>query len=160
AHSIVTLVDVRRVPRSKRNPHFNAEALESALPRAGLGYRYLEILGGLRKTIGSASSNRAWRNLSFRGFADYMQTPEFDRGMAELLEIADQAGPPAIMCAEALWWRCHRSLITDALLARGLPVGHILPNGSVEPARLTPFAAVSNGRVTYPGPPQLSFEAP
>ena len=145
-----TLADVRTVPRSRRNPQFNREELAVALPAAGFEYRHLPKLGGLRKGFGAASPNMGWRNESFRGYADYMQTPEFREGLAELLELA-AGGPVAAMCAEAVPWRCHRSLIADALLVRGIPSADIQGPGKVVPHALTPFARVNGEEITYPG---------
>jgi len=119
------LVDIRTVPRSRHTPQFNREALSRRLPRRGIRYRHLPGLGGLRKPRAD-STNTAWRNASFRGFADYMETPEFAAALAELRALARDDGPAAIMCAEAVPWRCHRSLVADALVARGDAVLHIM----------------------------------
>ncbi len=119
------------------------------LPRAGLQYLHLPLLGGLRKGSGKGSPNTGWRNAGFRGFADYMQTDEFARGLNELWALAGQVRT-AIMCAEALYWRCHRSLIADAFTVRGGTVFHILSEGRVEEHRMTPFALVTEGHITYP----------
>jgi uncharacterized protein (DUF488 family) len=147
----VTLVaDVRTIPRSRHNPQFNRDTLPEALAAAGIGYRHLAGLGGLRHTHPD-SLNMGWRNASFRGFADYMQTAEFIAGLDELLGLAQQ-WQVAIMCAEALPWRCHRSLIADALFARGIPVEHIISTGSTQPHRPTSFACVEGMQVTYPVP--------
>ncbi len=148
AHEITLVADVRTIPRSRHNPQFNRDTLPEALAAAGIGYRHLPDLGGLRHT-GPASSNMGWRNASFRGFADYMQTPEFAAGLAELLELAQQ-DRVAIMCAEAVPWRCHRSLIGDALYARGIAVEDIISAGHTQAHRLTPFAHIEGLRVTYP----------
>ncbi len=150
-----TLVDIRTVPRSRHVPQFNRDALRRSLPRRGLRYRHLPSLGGLRRPR-SGSRNTAWRNLSFRGFADYMDTPEFTRGVGELRILAREAGPVAVMCAEAVPWRCHRSLVADALTARGDRVIHIMGPGKGNPHGLTPWARVEGRRVTYPGPPPAS----
>ncbi len=148
----VTLVaDVRTIPRSRHNPQFNRDTLPEALAAAGIAYRHLPALGGLRHT-GPGSPNTGWRNASFRGFADYMQTPAFAAGLDELLGLAQQARV-AIMCAEAVPWRCHRSLIADALVARGIPVQDIVGAGHSQPHRLTPFARVEGTNVTYPAEP-------
>jgi uncharacterized protein (DUF488 family) len=149
-NGIATLADIRTIPRSRHNPQFNREQLSDALQRAGIRYIHLPRLGGLRKSIGDSSPNKAWRNASFRGYADYLLTEDFESGLAELLELAKQ-GPVAMMCAEAVPWRCHRSLVSDALLARGVPVMHVTGRSQPSPHELTPFAAVENGRVTYPG---------
>jgi uncharacterized protein (DUF488 family) len=133
-------------------PHFAKAALERSLDQSGIGYRHVPELGGLRKPHPD-SINLGWRNVSFRGFADYMQTEEFWTGVDLLLGL----GPTTIMCAEAVPWRCHRSLIADALTVRGVEVRHIA--GKSEPARhvLTPFARVHNGRISYPGPDTLGL---
>src|SRR3954447_19705231 len=120
AHKIKTLIDVRTVPRSRRVPHFNTENLSKDLPRHHINYLHLSALGGLRKARPD-SINTAWRNHSFRGYADYMQTPKFEEGLKELIKIARKQAT-VIMCAEAVPWRCHRSLIGDAMLARGWEV--------------------------------------
>jgi uncharacterized protein (DUF488 family) len=147
-HGVRLLIDVRTVPRSRHNPQFNRDALPDSLLRAHIGYTHLPELGGLRHAR-EDSINTGWRNLSFRGFADYMQTPEFEQGLEKLIQLAD-ADPAAIMCAEAVPWRCHRSLIADALVARGIPVADILSLKPAAPHKLTPFAHVEAGRVTYP----------
>ena len=134
-------------------PHFAKAALERSLPASGIAYRHMPELGGLRKPKPD-SINSAWRNVSFRGYADYMQTNEFSHALDELVELAARQRV-AIMCAEAVPWRCHRSLIADALVSRGAEVRHI--TGTAEPARhqLTSFAKVEDGRVTYPAPDTL-----
>ena len=148
AQGVAQLVDVRTIPRSRRNPQFHREALAETLPTAGIAYVHMSRLGGLRKTRAD-SVNLGWRNAGFRGYADYMETPEFARGLEALIELARQR-PTAIMCAETVSWRCHRSLIADALTARGIAVEHILAAGRAEPHVLTAFAAVRGTRVTYP----------
>jgi uncharacterized protein (DUF488 family) len=148
AHGVKTLVDVRTIPRSRHNPQFNEDRLPETLAEAGIGYAHLSKLGGLRKALPD-SPNDAWRNASFRGYADYMQTPEFEEGLEELREIA-RKGPAAIMCAEAYRWRCHRTLIADALFARGVVVDHIESADKVEPHEPTSFARIRGTRVTYP----------
>jgi uncharacterized protein (DUF488 family) len=150
---VTTLVDVRTIPRSRHCPQFDREPFAQALREAGIGYRHAKGLGGLRKPRRD-SANGAWRNDSFRGFADYMQTEAFAEALAELEREGD-GGPVAIMCAEAVPWRCHRSLIADALAARGRPVIHIMAPGVARPHRLTPWARVEGLRVTYP--PQAGF---
>lgn len=147
-NGIRLLVDVRTVPGSRRNPQYNREELERSLKEAGIGYRHMKDLGGLRRALRD-SPNTGWRNLSFRGFADYMATEGFRKGLAALMGLAARKRT-AIMCAEALPWRCHRSLIGDALLARGIRVFHITGNGPPREHRLTPFAKVSGVDVTYP----------
>jgi uncharacterized protein (DUF488 family) len=148
AHGIEQLVDVRTIPKSRHNPQFNSDALERTLP---IVYRHMPGLGGLRRPR-KDSINLGWKNASFRGYADYMQTREFDENLERLIELAGERRT-AIMCAEAVPWRCHRSLIGDALLARGLEVEDILSESSRKPHRYTPFARVEGTRVTYPGLP-------
>lgn len=154
ANAVGRLVDVRTVPRSRHNSQFGQEVMPAALAAAGVLYVHMSALGGLRHARRD-SINTGWQNASFRGFADYMQTPEFASGIAELLALAGEppsAAAPmtAVMCAEAVPWRCHRSLIADALLARDIAVEHIIGPGRRRPARLTPFARVDGERVTYP----------
>ncbi len=148
AHGIRLLVDVRTVPRSRHNPQFNQEALRGALRRARIGYRHMKGLGGLRHAR-KDSPNGAWRNASFRGFADYMQTPEFVENLERVIEFARRS-PAALMCAEAVPWRCHRSLIADALLARRIRVEELSSLSSTRPHTLTPWARVRGRRVDYP----------
>lgn len=156
AHGVTQLVDVRTVPRSRHNPQFNQETLPPALQDAGIGYVHLPGLGGLRHTRAD-SPNKAWRNASFRGFADYMQTPEFEAGLAQLLDLAPR-GQIVLMCAEAVPWRCHRSLIADALAARGIAVEHITGPGHRRPHSLTPWAHVEGKHVTYPAEQNMPLE--
>ncbi|WP_237757909.1 DUF488 family protein [Anaeromyxobacter sp. PSR-1] len=144
----VTVADIRTIPRSRANPQYEGSALRAALARAGIGYAHLPRLGGLRHARRD-SPNGAWRNASFRGYADHMATPEFEEGLLELRELA-RRGPVALVCAEAVPWRCHRSLVADALLARGVGVEHVTGPGRTRPHRLTPFARVEGRRVTYP----------
>jgi uncharacterized protein (DUF488 family) len=148
AHGIVRLADVRTLPRSRHNPQFNADALEISLRAAGIDYAPLPGLGGLRRPR-KDSQNTGWRNAAFRGYADYMEAADFEAALGDLLELAAR-GRTAIMCAEAVWWRCHRSLLADALLARGIEVLHILDEKAPQRHRLTPFGRVKGGRVTYP----------
>ncbi|HET6726312.1 MAG TPA: DUF488 domain-containing protein [Gammaproteobacteria bacterium] len=147
-HEVRQLVDVRTVPRSRRNPQFNRETLGESLGPPGIRYVHEEALGGLRKTYPD-SINTGWRNDSFRGYADYMQTQEFAEGMARLVELA-RRHRTAIMCAEAVPWRCHRSLIADALVVRGCEVEHILSGDRRMPHTLTDFAVVDGERIIYP----------
>jgi uncharacterized protein (DUF488 family) len=147
-HAVRRVVDVRTVPRSRHNPQFNRETLPDALQAAGIGYTHMAGLGGLRHPR-SDSPNTAWRNASFQGFADYMQTPEFAANLNALMELAAKERI-ALMCAEAVPWRCHRSLIADALMVRGIPVDHILDAKNTRPHALTPFAKVEGTRLTYP----------
>ncbi len=148
AYGIEQLADVRTVPRSRRNPQFNADALRESLQTAGIVYVPLKALGGLRKPRPD-SPNTGWRNESFRGYADYMQTEEFALGLARLIELAGERRT-AIMCAEAVPWRCHRSLVADALSVRGLDVVEIMSESSYREHALTPFARVAGTAVTYP----------
>jgi len=149
-NSVSLLADVRTIARSRRHPHFAAEALSVSLPLAGVGYRHFAALGGLRKPR-KDSTNTAWKNAGFRGYADYMLTPAFEGALNELIETAQMAGPAAIMCAEAVWWQCHRQLIADALVARSIGVRHIMGAGRTQSHVLTEFAVVTQGRVRYPG---------
>nr|WP_263429397.1 DUF488 family protein [Nannocystis pusilla] len=146
---VAVLADIRTVPRSRHNPQFNGDTLPAALRRRRLKYVHLPHLGGLRRPNKDAT-NSAWRNRSFKGFADYMQTDEFADGLAELRAWAAK-GRVALMCAEAVPWRCHRSLVADALTARGARVEHITGLSRSSPHRMTAFAVVEGGRVTYPG---------
>ena len=148
AHSVATLVDVRTMPRSRHNPQYNADSLAIALEEAGIGYEHAPDLGGFRRPKVD-SPNTAWRNTSFRGYADYMQTADFERAVAALAQRARNERI-AVMCAEAVPWRCHRSLIADALTARGIDVGEIVDKARVQPHALTSFAVVEGSRVTYP----------
>ncbi len=148
AHGVERLVDVRTVPRSRHNPQFNRGDLAKALHNRRFSYRHLKRLGGLRHARRD-SPNTGWRNASFRGFADYMQTPSFAQALDDLIQLAKQKRT-AIMCAEAVPWRCHRSMIADALLVRGIEVQHILSRGPTKPHTLTPFAHVEGTRITYP----------
>ena len=148
AHGVEQLIDIRTVPRSRTNPQFNRDALPTSLTRAGMGYVHMATLGGLRHPKAD-SGNTGWRNSSFRGFADYMQTPEFTEGIEKLVALArDQQ--VAIMCAEAVPWRCHRSLVADALTTLAIPVEHIMSATRRQPHALTSFAKVEGTRVTYP----------
>ena len=150
AHQIRLLVDVRTVPRSRFNPQFNTDTLAGSLHNAGLRYRHLPALGGLRKP-NKYSINDGWRNASFRGYADYMQTDEFLNAL-EALMADSRLQPTAIMCAEAVPWRCHRSLIADALVSRGWDSLHIMSPEKVTPHVLTSFAHFEKGTLTYPKP--------
>jgi uncharacterized protein (DUF488 family) len=148
-HGVACIVDVRTIPRSRHNPQFNADLLAASLKKAGIGYRHMARLGGLRHTT-AASVNTGWRNSSFRGFADYMQTPQFERSLEALIKLASRR-QVAIMCAEAVPWRCHRSLIADALLVRKLPTEDIMSLTRRKPHVITPFAKVRGQKITYPG---------
>ena len=147
------LVDIRTVPRSRANPQFNSDALPAPLAGAGIGYRHLSALGGLRHHAKGAppSPNGFWQNAAFRNYADYALTPAFREGLDELCPLAVEH-TPAIMCAEAVWWRCHRRIVSDYLLARGIEVRHIMAPGKTEPARLTERAEPHpDGTILYPG---------
>ncbi|MHB8420226.1 MAG: DUF488 domain-containing protein [Myxococcales bacterium] len=146
---VATLVDIRSVPRSRANPQFNAASLARVLPARGIAYVPLAKLGGLRHAAKGSSSNAAWRNASFRGFADYMQTDSFRLGLDELRELA-RRGPVAVMCAEGNPWRCHRNLLADALLVRGASVRELSAPGRWKTHELIPFARVQGRQVTYP----------
>lgn len=152
-HGITLLVDVRRHPGSRHAPQFNEDHLRTALADREIGYLHLAALGGRRR--GHADSpNTTWRNASFRGYADYMETPEFQAGLDELVAMA-RSHRIAIMCAETVWWRCHRSLIADALTAQGWQVWHILDEGDPRPHRYTAPARIVDGALTYhPDPHQ------
>lgn len=147
-HEVQRLVDVRSVPRSRHNPQFNADALPQALTPAGIGYMHMKGLGGLRKSKAD-SPNDGWDNAGFRGYADYMLSAAFERQLTALTTLAGQV-QVAIMCAEAVPWRCHRSLIADALTVRAINVAHILEPRRLEPHRLTAWAQVDGTRITYP----------
>jgi uncharacterized protein (DUF488 family) len=146
---ITVLVDIRTVPRSRHNPQFNRDTLPEALRRAGIAYRHEPALGGLRRPR-KDSRNTAWRNSSFRGFADHMETQEFEAAIEAIAALA-RTERPVLMCAEAVPWRCHRTLVSDALLARGVEVRHLMGVAREEVHERTPFARVADGRVSYPG---------
>jgi uncharacterized protein (DUF488 family) len=153
AHRIDRILDVRRYPVSRKWPHFDAEPLAKALSEAGIAYTGLPELGGRRKPRPD-SRHTAWREESFRGYADFMETPEFETGLARVLERAREGGAedrPALLCAEAVPWRCHRSLIADALLARGVKVYDVLSATSAREHALPRFARVEGERVVYDG---------
>jgi uncharacterized protein (DUF488 family) len=154
AHGVVQLADVRTVPRSRRHPHFGGDALARSLADIAVAYRHFPALGGLRKPRPD-STNTGWRVEGFRGFADYMETSGFARALEELMAWAAAAntaasGATAVMCAEAVWWRCHRRLIADALVARGVAVHHISSETSASVHTLTPFARLTDQRLAYP----------
>ncbi|MBU6414722.1 DUF488 domain-containing protein [Patescibacteria group bacterium] len=148
AHGIEKLVDIRTIPKSSHNPQFNQSELRTSLQKAGIGYRRLKELGGLRHAK-KDSVNTGWRNVSFRGFADYMQTADFEKGINRLKEIARRKRT-AIMCAEAVPWRCHRSLVADALVKQKWQVLHIQSKRTAKKHRLTPFLKVRKNKLTYP----------
>lgn len=149
------LADVRRFPGSRRHPHFNQEALESELRAVGIGYHHFPSLGGRRGRPAADSPNTGWRVEAFNAFADFMQTAEFASGLQSLVGIAT-ADRTAIMCSEAVPWRCHRRLIADALIVRGWTVWDIMSPRKVDRHALTPFARVTDGQLTYPGEPLFS----
>lgn len=148
AHGATRVVDVRTVPRSRHNPQFDEASLPGSLKKAGLGYVHIPGLGGLRHAKRD-SLNPGWRNASFRGYADYMQTPEFERSLDELIRLANQERI-VLICAEAVPWRCHRSLIADALLVRGIRTEDITSSTRRRVHTLTPFAEVQGTTITYP----------
>jgi uncharacterized protein (DUF488 family) len=150
AHGVQRVVDVRTIPRSQHNPQFNRDQLSPALHRAKIHYRYMPGLGGLRHARPD-SPNTGWRNVSFRGYADYMQTSAFEESLAHCIELAKRERV-VLMCAEAVPWRCHRSLIADALLARGIEANEITSGIRTRPHSLTPWACVKGTQVTYPSP--------
>jgi len=148
AHRVTQLVDVRTVPRSRHNPQFNGDALAASLQRANIGYVHAASLGGFRRPAAD-SPNAGWRNLSFRGYADYMQSAEFAESLLGLIELSRQ-DRVAVMCAEAVPWRCHRSLIADALVVHGVATCEIASASRLQPHRLTPFAQVHGCAISYP----------
>jgi uncharacterized protein (DUF488 family) len=156
AHSVTRLIDVRTVPRSRHNPQFNRETLPAALEFAGICYAHVPGLGGFRRA-GPESPNMGWRNASFHGYADYMQTAEFAQNLAPLMKLATQERV-ALMCAEAVPWRCHRSLIADALVVHGLRVEEIANLTKCQKHVLTPFAKVQGAAITYPPSPAAESE--
>lgn len=151
AHCVEQVVDVRTIAKSRHNPQFGEDQLSTSLPEHGIEYRRLEALGGLRRTT-KDSVNGGWKNASFRGYADYMQTDAFQAGIETLLALASDK-PTAIMCAEAVPWRCHRSLVGDALLVRDIEVFDIMTETSAKPHTLTRFARVDGLAITYPPGP-------
>jgi uncharacterized protein (DUF488 family) len=147
------VADIRRFPMSRRYPHFNRENLAPALAEAGIAYRHFPALGGRRgkRADGEASPHTLWREAAFRNFADYAETPEFRAAFAALVELV-KTGNPAIMCAEAVWWRCHRRIVTDYLIAAGFAVEHIFDEKKREAAKLTPGARPgADGTLLYEG---------
>lgn len=147
-NGIERLIDIRTIPKSRRNPQFNTEALAQSLRAAKIDYFHMKELGGLRKPLRD-SPNIGWRNASFRGYADYMQTPEFSKALDRAIELASEK-PTVLMCAEAVPWRCHRSLVADALTVRGIEVPEIVSASQPQPHKLTPFARVRGREITYP----------
>lgn len=148
AHAVTLVVDVRTVPRSRHNPQFNHDSLPASLKTASIGYLHMPELGGLRHTTRD-SLNVGWRNASFRGYADYMQSAEFEQAIQQLIQLANR-NKVAVMCAEAVPWRCHRSLIADALLVHGIPSKDIISPTSCKIHALTSFAKVDGLHITYP----------
>jgi uncharacterized protein (DUF488 family) len=153
-HGIEALVDIRRFPGSRKHPHFNRDHLAATLPKSDGEYHWLEPLGGRRHKQQDNSPNLGLENRSFRNYADYMLTQEFREGVTRLLDVARRKRT-ALMCAESLFWRCHRRLVSDFLVANGVIVQHIMPNGELRPHTLTPGAVIESGRVTYPGEKSL-----
>jgi uncharacterized protein (DUF488 family) len=154
AHAVQRLLDVRTIPQSRHNPQYGREPLSASLEHASIHYTHMPGLGGLRRPR-KDSTNTGWRNASFRGYADYMQTREFEENLDRSIELA-KAEQVALMCAESVPWRCHRSLIADALLARGIDVQEITSATEARPHALTPWARVEGTKVTYPGLPLTS----
>jgi uncharacterized protein (DUF488 family) len=150
AHKIETLVDIRAFPMSRRLPHFNRESLETELPKRGIRYVWMKALGGYRKATRKESPHIALRSASFRNYADYTLTPEFDQAIGELLQIAGQSRP-AYMCAERVYFRCHRMIVSDWLVAHGHEVLHIDDEGSTRPHKLTAEARMIAGQMIYRG---------
>jgi uncharacterized protein (DUF488 family) len=154
AHGVRRLVDIRTIRRSRHNPQFDRQRLSAALHGARIHYRHLPGLGGLRHPRHD-SINTGWLNAGFRGYADYMQTPAFEESLDDCIELATRE-PVVLMCAEAVPWRCHRSLVADALVVRGIDVREISSRTRARPHRLTPFASVDGVRITYPAKPDAA----
>lgn len=151
-HEIEALVDIRRFPGSKRHPHFGRDNLATELPKAGVEYHWIEALGGRRnKEKNATSRNLGLRNKSFRNYADYMQAEEFQKAIEQLLDIASRKRA-AYMCAEGLYWQCHRRLVSDFLLTKGITVEHIMPSGELVSHMLTQGAKINGGQLAYPAP--------
>ncbi len=149
AFGIQRLADIRTLPGSKHTPQFNQEQLKEACPKGNIEYVHLKKLGGLRKPLKDATTNAAWQNDSFRGYADYMQTPEFEASLNELIRLFLEK-TTVYACTEAVFWRCHRQLVSDALVVRGYRVGHIFSPSKIEEHKLTNFLKADGTRVTYP----------
>jgi uncharacterized protein (DUF488 family) len=149
-HGVEALVDIRRFPGSRKHPHFHRDNLAAVLPKSGVEYHWLEALGGRRHKQQDESPNLGLENRGFRNYADYLLTAEFREGVEKLLEIARRKRT-ALLCAEGLFWQCHRRLVSDDLVANGVTVQHIMPGGELRPHKLTSGAVIENGRVTYPG---------
>jgi len=158
AHGVEQLIDVRTIPKSRRNPQFHQESLAASLEHSHIGYQHMPGLGGLRHAR-KDSINTGWKNASFRGYADYMQTPGFVESLGQLINAAEDRRT-VIMCAEAVPWRCHRSLIADALVVRGVEVFHIMTPTTANPHELSPMAVAHGHHITYPGPRQLRLDEP
>jgi uncharacterized protein (DUF488 family) len=152
-YGVDEVADVRRFPGSRRSPQFGAGMLEQTLQSAGIHYQHLPDLGGRRRPF-AESLNNGWRTTSFRGYADYMATPGFDTAMTALMALSEDRRV-AMLCSEAVWWRCHRRLIADALVVHGRAVEHILGPGSTMLHQLTPFARIDDRRIVYPAHPPL-----
>lgn len=150
SHGITQLVDIRTIPKSRHNPQYGQTELVKSLKQHKIEYRYLKELGGLRPAVKN-SANTAWRNKSFRNYADYMQSDKFKQGLDELIEFSKKACT-AIMCAEAVPWRCHRSLVSDALLVHGIAVDEIINKGNARAHTMTSFVVVDGTDILYPGP--------
>jgi uncharacterized protein (DUF488 family) len=148
-HEVEALADLRRFPGSRKHPHFHRDSLVAVLPKSGVEYHWLEALGGRRHQQRDESPNLGLENQGFRNYADYMLTGEFRRGIDRLQEVAARRRT-ALMCAEAVYWRCHRRLVSDFLAAQGVTVWHIMPSGELRPHMLTPGAVIEAGRLTYP----------
>jgi uncharacterized protein (DUF488 family) len=148
SNGVKQLVDIRTIPKSRRNPQFNTESLDASLARASIAYVHMKALGGLRHPR-KDSANLGWRNASFRGYADHMQTPEFRAAIDQVIRLAGEK-PTALMCAEAVPWRCHRSLVADALSVRGIEMLEIVSSAPPKEHKLTPFAEVNGTQITYP----------
>jgi uncharacterized protein (DUF488 family) len=149
-HGIRRLIDIRTLPGSRRTPQFNLESLQTTLPQNGIDYIHMKSLGGLRKPAKGMNVNIGWKNEGFRGYADYMQSEGFENALQELIRhIREKVS--VYVCTEAVFWRCHRQLVSDALLVRGFHIGHIFSSSKAEPHRLTGFAKVEGTNVTYPG---------
>jgi uncharacterized protein (DUF488 family) len=149
-HEVEALVDIRRFPGSRKHPHFHRDSLAAALEESGVEYHWLEALGGRRPKQRDESPNLGLENQGFRNYADYMLSDEFREGVEKLLEVARRKRT-AIMCAEGLFWQCHRRLVSDSLVANGVVVQHIMPDGELRAHTLTTGAVIEDGRVTYPG---------
>ena len=153
-HGIEALVDIRRFPGSRKPPHFHRDSLAAALPNSGVEYHWFEALGGRRHKQRDESPNLGLENKGFRNYADYMLTEQFREGADKLLVIARRKRT-AIMCAEGLFWQCHRRLVSDFLVVNGVTVQHIIPSGELRPHKLTSGAVIDSGGVTYPGEKSL-----